>query len=143
MDTVFRIDDIQQLDSKSPIYQVNLKLTSDDDQQLRELTEFIREDDASKIGWSRLGNLLLKIGQFDKVAEFYTALLEQTSDNSTRAGIYRNLGVVKQFQGDYKETPSFLEKSLKIKQKPLPENHPSFATTYNSIDEVCRSMGND
>ncbi|CAF3292822.1 unnamed protein product [Rotaria socialis] len=68
MHTVFRIEDIQKLDSKNPIYQVDLKLTSDDDEQLHELTEFIQGDDADKIGWSRLGNLLLKIGQFNKAA---------------------------------------------------------------------------
>ena len=44
MHTVFRIGEIKQMDKNNPLYQVDLKLTSDDDPQLRTLTESIREE---------------------------------------------------------------------------------------------------
>ncbi|CAF5143138.1 unnamed protein product, partial [Rotaria sp. Silwood1] len=53
MHTVFRIDQVQQLDNNRAVYQVDLKLTSDNDQQLRELTDFIRKE-VDGTGWYRM-----------------------------------------------------------------------------------------
>ncbi|CAF2400395.1 unnamed protein product [Rotaria sp. Silwood2] len=94
MHTVFRIGDIRKLHNNSSLYEVDLKLTSDDDKQLRELTDFLRKE-VSGIGWYRMGQLLLKIDQFDKAEELYTALLEQASDDRWKACIYHQLGWVK------------------------------------------------
>ncbi|CAF3647118.1 unnamed protein product, partial [Rotaria sp. Silwood1] len=44
MHTVFRIGEVRKIDNNRALYQVDLKLTSDDDPQLRELTDFIREE---------------------------------------------------------------------------------------------------
>ncbi|CAF4655406.1 unnamed protein product, partial [Rotaria sp. Silwood2] len=54
MHTVFRINDIQKLDGKRPLYQLDLKLTSDDDKQLRQLTDLIRKESPGPTGWTRL-----------------------------------------------------------------------------------------
>ena len=69
-----------------------------------------------------MGNMLLKIGQFDKAEELYGVLLEQTSDEGEKALYYNNLGYVKNDQGDYKKAIWYYEKSLEIRQKPLPAN---------------------
>ncbi|CAF1481574.1 unnamed protein product [Rotaria sordida] len=140
MHTVFRIGEVRKIDKKSPLYEVELKLTSDDDQQLRQLTNRIREE-VDGTGWYRLGKLLLKIGQFGKAEELYTALLEQASDDSDKAYIYNQLGWSKDDQGQYKEAASFYEISLEIKQKTLPEDHPSLAPTYSNIGLVYNNMG--
>ncbi|CAF4188889.1 unnamed protein product, partial [Adineta steineri] len=84
MHTVFRVVAIKQMDNENQLYQVELQLTSDDDQQLRLLTDRIREE-AGDIGWQRLGDLLLKIGQFNKAEELYNVLLEQTSGEDEKA----------------------------------------------------------
>ncbi len=70
-------------------------ICSDDDKQLRELTEFIRKEAEGSTGWPRLGNLLLAIGHFHKAEELYTTLLQKPSDDCTIANIYNNLGLVK------------------------------------------------
>ena len=44
MHTVFRIGEIKQIDENKSLYQVELTLTSDNDPQLRILTEHIREE---------------------------------------------------------------------------------------------------
>ncbi|CAF5088161.1 unnamed protein product, partial [Rotaria sp. Silwood1] len=44
MHTVFRIGDVRKIDKKSSLYEVDLKLTADDDQQLRQLTKRIAEE---------------------------------------------------------------------------------------------------
>ncbi|CAF4002424.1 unnamed protein product [Rotaria sp. Silwood1] len=99
MHAVFRIGHIQKLDNNRPLYQVNRKLTSDDNPQLRQLTNRLREEIADSTGWTRLGKMLLKLDQLDKAEELFTAQLEQTSDESDKAFIYNELGRLKSDQG--------------------------------------------
>ncbi|CAF5038080.1 unnamed protein product, partial [Rotaria sp. Silwood1] len=140
MHTVFRIGEVRKIDNNRALYQVDLQLTSDNDPQLRELTDYIRKE-VSGTGWRRMGRLLLKIGQFDKAEELYMALLEQASNDSDRAYISNMLGWVKKDQGQFKEAVAFYEQSLKIYRKTLPEDHPSLATMYNNIAQVYNDMG--
>jgi tetratricopeptide (TPR) repeat protein len=141
MHTVFRIDEINKIDNNDSLYQVDLKLTPDDDQQLRTLTEHIREEIVGATGWQRLGQLLIKIGHFDKAEELYNVLLEQKSDDTEKAYYYHNLGTLKDNQGDYKTAIEYYKKSLEIRQKTLPPNHPDFATFNNNIAAVYFHMG--
>ena len=49
MHIVFRICEINKIDNNNRIYQVDIKLTSDDDKQLRALPEQIREEIDPKV----------------------------------------------------------------------------------------------
>ena len=135
MHSVFRIGEIKQMDSNNSLYQVELQLTSDDDPQLRTLTERIREETPGDTGWERLGQLLLKIGQFNKAEELYTALLEQTSDEDEKAHYYNQLGYAKNDQGEYEKAIWYYEKALEIYHKNPSSNQSDLATvgTYNNM----------
>ncbi|CAF0806361.1 unnamed protein product [Adineta steineri] len=158
MHTVFRVDAIKQMDNINQLYQVELQLTSDDDQQLRLLTDRIREEVGGDNEWERLGNLLLKIGQFNKAEELYNVLLEQTLNVSEKQHYYNQLGYVKGSQGDYENAIRYLEQGLDIQQKTLPSqhphekalnilektlpsNHPYLATSYNNIGSMYDNKG--
>ena len=141
MHTVFRIGDIKQIDKNNGLYQVELTLTSDDDPQLRILTEHIREETRGGTRWETIGTLLLKISQFDKVDELYSVLLGQTHDEGKKAYYYNQLGYVKHDQGDYEKALWYYEKGLEIWQETLPSDHPGLANSYNNIGGVYRSMG--
>ncbi|CAF1506179.1 unnamed protein product [Adineta steineri] len=141
MHTVFRVSAIKQMDNKNQLYQVELKLTSDDDQQLRVLTDRIREEASGSTGWKRLGNLLLKTGKFNKAEELYSVLLEQTSNEGEKALYYHQLGFVHSNQGSYEKAIWYYEQGLEIKQKNLPSNNPELATSYNNIGSVYHKMG--
>ncbi|CAF5020517.1 unnamed protein product, partial [Rotaria sp. Silwood1] len=140
MHTVFRIGEVRKIDNNPALCQVDLKLTSDDDPQLRELTDFIRKE-VSGTGWRRMGKLLLQIGQFDKAEELYIALLEQASDDSDTAYIYSQLACAKKDRGEYTEAASLLENALKIERKTLPHDHPSLSHYYNNIALLYNNMG--
>ncbi|CAF0898124.1 unnamed protein product [Adineta steineri] len=140
MHTVFRVTEIKQIDNNNLFFQVELQLTSDDDQQLRVLTDRIRREADGDTGWERLGKLLLKIGQFNKAEELYNVLLEQTSNNNEKALYYGCLGYIKDDQGDYEKAIWYYEKSLEIYQKIFPSNHPSLAISYNNIGLVCAKI---
>ncbi|CAF0816398.1 unnamed protein product [Adineta steineri] len=141
MHTVFRVSAIKQMDNKNQLYQVELQLTSDDDEQLRLLTDRIREEAGSGTGWQRLGNLLLKIDQFNKAEELYKVLLEQTSDENEKQHYYNQLGYVKDEQGDYEKAIWYYEQALEIDQKTLSSTQFSLATPYNNIGFVYDNMG--
>ena len=142
MHAVFRVDEIIQMENNKSLYQVNLTLTSDDDQELRILTNHIKEEEvAGEAGWERLGQLLVKLSQLEKAEELYNALLKQTLDENEKAICYNNMGVIKVGQGDHKMAIQYHEKALEIRQKTLPPNHPLLAISYNNIAEVYYNMG--
>jgi tetratricopeptide (TPR) repeat protein len=141
MHSVFRIRDIKSISEKQPLYQVDLTLTSDNDKDLRQLTDRIREETKELIGWDQLGELLLKMGQSEKAQQVYEILLEQTTKEIEKARIYYQIGCAKDDRGEYKEAITCYEKSLTIRQKLLPTNHPDLAKCYNNIGLVYSDMG--
>ncbi|CAF0765359.1 unnamed protein product [Adineta steineri] len=141
MHTVFRVVAIKPMDNGNQLYQVNLQLTSDDDQQLRLLTNRIREEAGGGTGWQRLGNLLLVIGQINKAEELYNVLLEQTSHENEKQHYYNQLGLVHHNKAEYQKAIWYYEQGLEIKKKTLSSNHPDLASSYSNIAIVYRNMG--
>ncbi|CAF4167778.1 unnamed protein product [Adineta steineri] len=142
MHTIFRIEDIKPMDGNHQLYQVNLALTSDNDQDLRTLTDQIRQETLPDVeGWYRLGQLLIKMGQSNKAQELHEVLLHQTTDESDKALIYNQLGMIKDVRGEYSEALTYYEKALAIKQQSLPSNDPGLGVFYNNIGVVYHNMG--
>ncbi|CAF1130426.1 unnamed protein product [Adineta steineri] len=141
MHAVFRINEIKEMGDNHKLYEVKLKVTADDDEQLRQLTGCISKEVGGDTGWERLGNLLLKTGHFDKAEELYEVLLEQPSSQSDKAHYYHQLGYTKNYQGDYEQAIEYHRKALEIRRKTLPINHPSLSTSYSNIGFVYSNMG--
>jgi tetratricopeptide (TPR) repeat protein len=142
MHTVFRIDAIKPMNENQRLFQVDLTLTSEDDKDLRILTNRIREETfPQSSGWYRLGSMLIKMGQPDLAEQVYQVLLDETIDDSKKASIYHQLGVVKYDRREYKEAIIFYEKSLQIRKKLLPPDHPDLAKCYNNIGNVYGKIG--
>ena len=141
MHTVFRVVEITELRPGNSLFQVDLQLTPDDDQELRILTEHIRKEVGTGTGWQRLSTLLMKIGHFNKAEELCNVLLDQSFGQDKEAIHYNNLGFIKHEQGDHKKAIECYEKALEIFQKTLAANHPMLATSYNNIAGVYYNMG--
>ena len=143
MHSVFRIYDIKSMAENQHLIQVDLTLTGEnDDKDLRELTDHIREETyPDEGGWYRLGLMLDKMGQFEKSQQVYEVLLEQATNESEKAVIYYQIASAKDDQGEYKEAITFYEKALEIDKKTLSPNDPELAKTYNSIGSVYYNMG--
>ncbi|CAF3880159.1 unnamed protein product [Rotaria sp. Silwood1] len=138
--TVFRVGEIKQTVSNNRLWEVQLTLTADNDPQLAALTQCIRKE-VDGTGWNRIGQLMLKVGQFDQAEELYKDLFNNSSNDTDREYIYHQLGNVKEAQGEYKEAASFYEKSLAIKQTTLPKDHVSLAPTFSKLGLVYDNMG--
>ncbi|CAF0878258.1 unnamed protein product [Adineta steineri] len=141
MHTVFRVIAIKPMDNKNQLYQVELQLTSDDDEQLRLLTDQIREEAGGNTAAQRLGKLLLIVGQCNKAEEFYNLLLEETSDESEKALYYASLGYIKNDKGDYEKAIWYYEHALQMQQKTPASNPSDVATAYNGIASAYENMG--
>src|ERR1700722_4121970 len=63
MHTVFRIGQVELIEDR--LWRVELALTSDDDPELQQLTEHMRKEIRGATGWHRLGQLLIRTGNFD------------------------------------------------------------------------------
>jgi tetratricopeptide (TPR) repeat protein len=142
MHTVFRIGNITPMGENHRLFRVELTLTSDNDKDLLQLTDRIREESfPDSTGWYRLGEVLLQMGQPQRAQRVYEILLEQETEESAKAPIYHQLGWVKDEQGEYQEAIRFYEKALAIQQQSLPPNHPYLAASYNNIGAVHQNMG--
>ncbi len=61
-------------------------------------------------GWVRLGQLMIKLGQFNKAEELYEILLKQATNEREKADLFHQLGWTKTDQGKYAEAIEFYEK---------------------------------
>ena len=140
MHTVFRIGTINKIDDTKILYQVDLQLTADNDEQLCNLTKSISRESSGAIGWSRLGSLLVEIDQFDKAEEVYLTLLEQPCSDRRKCHYYNQLGYIKDHTGDYKEALDYYKKALAMHQNIHPPEYSFLSTSYNNIGGVYHSM---
>jgi tetratricopeptide (TPR) repeat protein len=146
MHTIFRIGEIEQLQDR--LWQIDLILTNDDDQELRNLTEYIKLEIESGTGWQKMGQLLTKMGEFDKAIEIYNTLLETIPDITDEETItsvinnYNNIAAAYEGKGDSSTALSYYEKALQIEEKFYPDKDARLAITYNNMAVAYQSIGN-
>lgn len=131
--TVFRICDIKHIhDTNERLWEVNLRLTTDNDQELSVLTGHLREEVFQSTNrYSRLGSLLIKLSQLDKAEQLYGTLLEQTPEEHDRKHYYSQLQKIKMYKGAYDEAVSLAERSFSIPPRSLPSDLP-----FNFLDII-------
>ncbi|CAF3509948.1 unnamed protein product [Rotaria sp. Silwood1] len=136
MHTIFRIGQIKQIEGR--LWRVELALTSDDDEELKRLTDHMRTETRELSGWDRLGEVLIQMGNVDKAEEVYQIILKETSgDDEKKLGhLYHQLGWIKYYKGAYEEALESYHKAVETYQKSLSPNHLALATTYNNIGLV-------
>ncbi|CAF1513268.1 unnamed protein product [Rotaria sp. Silwood1] len=140
---IFRIDRIERIHDNhcDRLYEVNLTIVGNDNHELNTLTAHIRKDLGGRIGWSRLGFILIKVGEPAKAEQLYQILLTKASSDEDRAEYNDQLAWVYKNMGEYLKSILFLEQALDIKKKTLPPNHPSLAAFYNNNGLLYDNMG--
>jgi len=136
MHSVFRVGEINKLESR--LWQVQLLLTSDDDEELKKLTEYIRQETQGSTGWDRLGKLLLKMGNPTKAEEVFNILIENTieDDKDALGHRYHMMGLLNKGKCDYEKALLYYDKALEIYKTYPGSNHLDLATVYNNIGEI-------
>ncbi|CAF0951827.1 unnamed protein product [Adineta steineri] len=145
MHSVFRIDKKKQIGER--LWQIDLTLTSENDQQLKNLTDHMRKEIGDESGWHRMGRLMLEMGEFKKALEIYDTLLQampidvvdDIDSKKSIVAMYTNVGEANREMGDYSTALSYYEKALEIQHTILPADHPDLGITYNNIGMVHQS----
>jgi tetratricopeptide (TPR) repeat protein len=149
MHTVFRTHGITPMDENHRLFQVELTLTSDDDKDLRVLTDHIGEEIKGSIGWCRLSSLLSKLGMPEKAREVDALMLDQTTEQSEKEHPYGLIALVKKTK-DAKEYDKVIKtdkEALLIRQQSFPSNHSDLvdscnysATVYYNIRDYSKAL---
>ena len=88
--------------------------------------------------WSKLGEAKLALEWEQKMVQ----TLEQTKPNTKElATAYNNVGSTYGALGDHEKELEYQLKSLVIREKVLPANHPSLATSYNNVGLTYGDLG--
>jgi Tfp pilus assembly protein PilF len=140
MHSVFRIGEMNEIDQG--LWQVSLTLTSDDDPQLRCLTDHMRQD-IEGTGLLRLGQLMIKMNDLRKAQDIYETILEMTKNNDKEqiAFVHHQLGEIYYQMSDFSNSLTHYHQSLDIVSDDLPIDHPSFSPTYNNIGLILQEQG--
>ncbi|CAF2935718.1 unnamed protein product [Rotaria sp. Silwood2] len=141
MHSIFRIGDMKLIDDE--LWEINLTLTSDNDQQLQHLTDQMRVEIEGPTGLHRLASLMIKMGEFDRAEESYKKLLETTSndDRELLAHIHHQLGFINWEKGNLMGALSRYQHSIRIYLTYLPSNDSQLALTYSNIGLVLHRQG--
>ena len=122
MHTIFRIDQVNELEDG--MWQINLTLTADNDQQLMDLSACIRNEIGDdQPGWVRMADLMIKMGRFDKAVEIYNTLLEgmitdhQEAVVTSLSTVLNNSAVVYATLGNYSTALEYCRKTFEIMRK--------------------------
>jgi tetratricopeptide (TPR) repeat protein len=135
MHTVFRIDEVEQIEDR--LWQVNLVLTSDTDQQLKCLGDCMRNELGGKTGWHRMLQLMCKMGKLEMCMEACIRLLDTTFEYDQESFATLLTDTLKYaatghlFKAHCKNAP--FELIPEIQQKSLAPNHPELVTTYQNL----------
>ncbi|CAF3799542.1 unnamed protein product [Adineta steineri] len=142
MHAIFRIGSMKQIDKNNDrLWQVELTLTSDNDPQLCDLTEYIRKETFSgHKGWYRLGALLIKLDQYDKAEQLYNLLLTKVTKPGEEAHLNHMIGIIKSGQGQYEEAIHRYEKAIEVNRERTSPDSSALAASYNGLGSVYSSM---
>ncbi|CAF1285699.1 unnamed protein product [Rotaria sordida] len=142
--TIFRIDRIERIEDKHTdrLWQVNLTLAGNQDDDFNKLRAHLRKElDVVGTGWSRLGQILIKLGEPAEAEHLYQLLLEKASSDRYKAQYNGQLGSVYQSIGQYSKAITFYERAIDIYKKMSPPSQLGLADSYNNIGLVYDNMG--
>ena len=132
MHTVFRIEQINRIPHDKEVYQVDLTLTADNDEQLSTLGECFRRETGDAKGLQKIGPVLSRIERYDKAAEWYKTLAVSTPDEDLKQNFWSNVAYAKNKQGDFDDALAIYQEVIQN----LPPSDPKLTDIYNNIAGV-------
>ncbi|UJR06926.1 hypothetical protein I4U23_011215 [Adineta vaga] len=132
--SIFRIKKMESIENR--LWRVELTLTKDTDEDLIRLTNYIRKEINGQLVPAELGNLMLKMKEYDKAEEIYRTLLTSTSDNVSiydHAPLHNNIGLILTQKNDLDSAILHLNKGLEQRQRDLHPDNPDLAASHLNI----------
>lgn len=141
MNTIFRIHSVKNNNS---IWYVYLQLTGEEDFQLRELSDFIRNNLGGWTKLERLAEILWRMGEYARSREVYELVLERTDQTKTMrvASLHGQLGMVCVDMSDLEAALTHQQKALELKLTYLSPDDSEIAVIYTNTGLVYWKRGN-
>ena len=144
MHTIFRITDIQEMDER--LWLVELEMTNDKDEQLSEVLEQLRKEIhvSGIFNVDKVGQLCLKMGDYEGALNVYETLLSLFPDNQVMlAYVYQHLGLIYQNKYDLDEAIIYYEKAVETRHSTLAEDEADrySAVTYANLSTLYVEKG--
>ena len=142
MGSIFRIELVEKL-TNTNIWHVKMKLCDNDDEQLKEVYNYLTKDIHQTTDILTLGSFLIKMGDFKKAEMYYNRLLKETPSCSSLqyAAIYNQLGLLSQKKCDYQLALEQYEKALEIFSQYPKIDDSILSTIYENIATVYDDLG--
>lgn len=117
------------------IQYIRLLLTDDDDQQLRELTEYMTHEVSGPTLMHRLGPLFIMLEQWSEAEDIYESLLEETDEDDKKelADLHYRLGYVSDRLNSLEEAFYHYQKVLNLMSDLTEDERDQLAPTYAGI----------
>jgi tetratricopeptide (TPR) repeat protein len=144
MHTIFRIIDIRQIETR--LWLIELQLTNDKDEQLNEVLQQLRSEIyvPSVFNVDKVGQLCLKMGDYDGALEVYETLLRSFPDNQVfLTYVHHHLGLIYQCKNDFDQAIIHYEKANEIRRLLVSENEVDkhCVTTYANLSTLYVNKG--
>ena len=123
MHTIFRIVDVREMETR--LWLIELDFTNEQDRELAELLAQLRSEIyvPGVFNVDKVGQLCLKMGDFDGALEVYQTLIRLFPDNQIPlAYSHHHLGLAYQGKDDFDQAIVHYEKSLDIRRSLVSEN---------------------
>ena len=147
MGTIFSIESIEQTISNNMIiWFVKLKLTNENDEQLRILLAPARNDEMHANPVSYLGKVLITMGEYRRAEQVLLGLLQDKSVvNQPRRLVraHNGLGAVYTYMNDYIKALDHYNKTLETSLIYLQSNHPDLIPIYKAIGDTYFHLNNN
>jgi tetratricopeptide (TPR) repeat protein len=144
--TVFRIESIEQtIHNSLIIWLVKLKLIRTNDPQLERLLIPFRTNDLHESPLSCLGKLLMDMGEYRRVEQFFLEMLNDSSvANQPRRLVRVQIGLGTNYirQGDCNLALEYYQQALRVSLTYLPSDHPDLAVMYKYIADCYLKQNN-
>ncbi|CAF1373980.1 unnamed protein product, partial [Didymodactylos carnosus] len=140
--TIFRINNIVY-SQKQNIWIAKLVLCTENDDELKTVFDYMKNEIVEETDLISLGNLLWEIGEFGKSEKYYHRLLnmELPTNDVNIPRCYDGLGSIAKDKGDYENAFIRHKTALDIRLKTLSHNHCDIGNSYNCMGEVYRKKG--
>ena len=138
--TICRIESVKQCEK---IWHIKLILCDDDDEQIKQVYTYLKEQIYETTDILTLGSLLIQMGELNKAEFYYNRLLNQMTEENTLqyATIFNQLGLINQRKCNYQLALEQYQKALEtflfypLKDKSI------VSTVYDNIATIYDDLG--
>ncbi|CAF1637745.1 unnamed protein product, partial [Didymodactylos carnosus] len=127
--SIFRIESVDNL--SNGVTKISLTLTTQEDEQLKQLRQHIRMELGEELDLNVLGILMINMGEYQYAQQYFTTSIQKKKLAHPDISQNHNyIELVHTKNGEYDKALENYERTHQTKSKSLPSNHPSLAATY-------------